>query len=260
MAAALIGGLLDAGSPVTSLRVLEIQSAARAQLLSRFGVLASDQPAVVLDGADIVVLAVKPQQMAAVCRSIQPLVGEALVLSIAAGIRTADLGRWLAGHARIVRAMPNTPALVRAGVSGLYATPLVDPAGRAHAAALLGAVGAVVWVDEERAIDAVTAISGSGPAYVFHFMEGLMAAAEHLGLSAAAARTLTLETVAGAARLALDSPDSPAVLRARVTSPNGTTQAALESFARSDLLGAIDQAVIAADRRAGELGDQFGQA
>jgi len=258
MAAALIGGLRDAGVAADTLRVLEIQPAARAQLHERFGVLASDQAQEVLTGAGLVILAVKPQQMAAVCAQLKPWIRSSLVLSIAAGIRTIDLTRWLGGHGRIVRAMPNTPALVRAGVSGVYATPAVTSDERAQAAALLAAVGAVVWVEDERSIDAVTAVSGSGPAYVFHFMEGMMAAAERLGLSPEVARTLTLETVAGAARLALDSPETPAVLRARVTSPNGTTQAALDSFAASDLLGAIDRAVAAADRRAAELGEQLG--
>lgn len=260
MAAALIGGLVDAGTPAASLRALEVQPAAREALHQRFGVLASDDPALVLDGAQVVVLAVKPQQLAAVCRSIAPRVAQALVLSIAAGIRTRDIARWLDGHARIVRAMPNTPALVRAGITGVYATPQVDAAGRSQAEALLRAVGEVVWVADERAIDAVTAVSGSGPAYVFHFMEGMIAAGQALGLDAEAARRLALHTVAGAARLALDSPESPTLLRQRVTSPGGTTQAALESLAASGWLAALEQAVQAADRRAGELGDQFGQA
>lgn len=259
MAVALIGGLRDAGVPAAALRAVEIQPEARAALVQRFGVQASADPAEVLPGADVIVLAVKPQQLAAVCRSIAPLVGQSLVLSIAAGIRTADLSRWLGGHTRIVRAMPNTPALVRAGITGVYAMPEVPAAQRAQAEGVLKAVGEVVWVADERAIDAVTAISGSGPAYVFHFMEGLIAAGEQLGLDPEAARRLTLQTVAGAARLALDSPESPALLRARVTSPNGTTQAALESFAASDLVGAIARAVQAADRRAAELGDEFGK-
>ncbi|MDE3011734.1 MAG: pyrroline-5-carboxylate reductase [Pseudomonadota bacterium] len=260
MAVALIGGLRDAGVPAVALRAVEIQPEARAALVQRFGVQATADPAEVLPGADVIVLAVKPQQLAAVCRSIAPLVGQALVLSIAAGIRTADIARWLGGHTRIVRAMPNTPALVRAGITGVYAMPEVPAAQRAQAEGVLKAVGEVVWVADERAIDAVTAISGSGPAYVFHFMEGLIAAGEQLGLDPEAARRLTLQTVAGAARLALDSPESPALLRARVTSPNGTTQAALESFAASDLVGAIARAVQAADRRAAELGDEFGKA
>ncbi len=260
MAAALIGGLIDAGTSPASLRVLEIQPAARVALSERFGVLASEDLQKVLQGAEVVVLAVKPQQLAEVCRTIAPLVGASLVVSIAAGIRTSDIARWLNGHQRIVRAMPNTPALVRAGITGVFATPQVEAAGRELAEALLRAVGAVVWTGDERGIDAVTAISGSGPAYVFHFMEGLIAAGRQLGLEADSARQLALQTVAGAAQLALASTESPAVLRARVTSPNGTTQAALESFADSDFLGVILRAVQAADRRAVELGDQFGQA
>jgi pyrroline-5-carboxylate reductase len=260
MAAALIGGLIDAGAPPVSLRVLEIQPAAREALAARFGVFASDDPAAVVAGADVVVLAVKPQQLALVCRTLVPLVAGKLVLSIAAGIRTVDISRWLDGHTRIVRAMPNTPALVRAGITGVYATPGVDGAGRAQAEALLRAVGEVVWIEEERGIDAVTAISGSGPAYVFHFLEGLIAAGEALGLTRDVATALALQTVAGSAKLAIGSPESPATLRVRVTSPKGTTQAALESLAAADFLGVIRRAVAAADRRAAELGDELGQA
>jgi pyrroline-5-carboxylate reductase len=257
MASALIGGLIDAGTPVEALRVLEIHPAAREALHARHGVLAAAQPAEVLDGATLVVLAVKPQQLAAVCRELQDALRSALVISIAAGVRTAELSRWLGGHTRIVRAMPNTPALVRAGVTGLFALPQVDAAERAQATALMEAVGKVVWVEQERALDAVTAISGSGPAYVFHFIEGLIAAGEQLGLSPQVAHDLALGTVAGAARLALGSEESPATLRIRVTSPGGTTQAALESFSQSDLLGAISRAVAAAAQRAVELGDQL---
>lgn len=259
MAAAMIGGLVEAGTPPAAIRVLEILAPARAALQSRFGVLASDDAAAVLAGADVVVLAIKPQQMAATCAALAALLQPALLISIAAGIRTADLSRWLGGHTRLVRCMPNTPALVRAGITGLFALPGVDAAGRLQAETLLRAVGEVVWVEEERQIDAVTAISGSGPAYVFHFLEGLMAAGEALGLAPETARLLALQTVAGAARLAVESEDSPAVLREHVTSPNGTTQAALESFAQSDLLGAILRAAQAADRRAGELGDLLGR-
>ena len=259
MAAALIGGLLDAGAPADCLRVLEIQAAACATLLDRFGVMATSDSAQVLAGAEVVVLAVKPQQLAAACRALTNTIGAMLVISIAAGVRTPDLSRWLGGHGAIVRAMPNTPALVRAGVTGLYALPAVDATGRANAERLMRAVGSVVWVESEAGLDAVTAISGSGPAYVFHFMEGLMAAGEQLGLDPHMARQLALETVAGAAKLALASDDPPSVLRVRVTSPGGTTQAALESFAQSDLVGAIARATQAAARRAAELGDQFGQ-
>ncbi len=259
MAAALIGGLRDAGTPAEAIRVLEIQPAAREVLHQRFGVMASDAADVVLDGADVVVLAVKPQQLAAVCRSMAQALEGKLVISIAAGVRTADLSRWLGGHALLVRAMPNTPALIRAGVTGLFALEAVDAGRRALAAQLLGAVGTVVWVPAEAGLDAVTAISGSGPAYVFHFLEGLIAAGQALGLDPATAQQLALETVAGSARLALESEETPATLRVRVTSPNGTTQAALERFAQGDLPGLIAAATRAAADRAVELGDQLGQ-
>ncbi len=258
MAAALIGGLRDAGLPAERIRVLEIQPATRQDLQARFGVLASAEPAEVLSGAPVVVLAVKPQQLGVVCRSLAARVRDSLIISIAAGVRTADLARWLDGHDRIVRAMPNTPALVRSGVTGLYALAGVEASGRAVATALMAAVGTAVWVEQEVALDGVTAISGSGPAYVFHFLEGLIAAGEALGLEAATARQLALETVLGSARLAASSADTPAVLRVRVTSPGGTTQAAMEQFTAGDLTGLIARATAAAARRAVELGDLLG--
>ena len=259
LAAALIGGLRDAGTPADCIRVLEIQPEARAALHAQHGVLVSDQVAEVLAGAAVVVLAVKPQQLAAVCRTLAGALAGRLVISIAAGVRTADLSRWLDGHRLLVRAMPNTPALIRAGVTGLYALDAVDDGHRALAASLLGAVGTVVWVPQEAGLDAVTAISGSGPAYVFHFLEGLMAAGEALGLDPATAHQLALETVAGSARLALGSAETPATLRVRVTSPGGTTQAALERLAAGNFTGLLATATRAAADRAVELGDQLGQ-
>ena len=258
MASALIGGLLDAGAEAGRVAVIENQLVAAQAIAERFHVEVSADTESILSGAEVVVLAVKPQQLAAVCHANAATLAAKLVISIAAGIRTADLSRWLSGHARIVRAMPNTPAMVRAGVTGLYAMPAVAPEERAVAGRLLAAVGSIAWVDEEVALDAVTAISGSGPAYVFHFIEGLMAAGEQLGLSPALARQLALDTVSGAAQLARGSDDPPAVLRARVTSPGGTTQAALAVFTQHDLIGIIAAAAQAASQRAGELGDQFG--
>jgi pyrroline-5-carboxylate reductase len=182
-----------------------------------------------------------------------------LVLSIAAGVRVADLSRWLGGHARIVRAMPNTPALVQAGIAGLYAPPAVNQDSRSQAEAVLRAVGGVVWVDDEQGLDAVTAVSGSGPAYVFYFIESLEAAGEALGLNAATARQLALQTFFGAAKLALESGEEPAVLRQRVTSKGGTTERGLATMEAESVKAAIGKAVEAAARRSAELGDELGR-
>jgi pyrroline-5-carboxylate reductase len=188
-----------------------------------------------------------------------PLAARAVVVSIAAGIRLADLSRWLGGHAVLVRAMPNTPALVHAGVTGLYAPPAVDAAGRDSATRLMAAVGEVVWLPREEDLDAVTAVSGSGPAYVFYFLEAVEQAGRELGLEPGAARTLALGTFAGAAKLARDRGEDPAVLRAQVTSKGGTTQRALETMEASQVKCRIVEAVKAAAARSRELGDEFGR-
>jgi pyrroline-5-carboxylate reductase len=258
MASALIGGLLQRGFTPADLRVVETAEEARGRLQRQFGV--STTPA--LDGEireDTVLLAVKPQQMRAVAGDLRRHLRGQLIVSIAAGIRTADLARWLGGHERIVRAMPNTPALVRAGVSGLYASAAVKQADRDGAQGLLGAVGAVVWVSSESAIDAVTAISGSGPAYVFYFIEALERAGAELGLDAEQAHELAVQTFVGGAALAAHSDEAVAVLRARVTSKGGTTAAALEALEANDVGRRIAQAVLAAARRSRELGDEFGK-
>jgi pyrroline-5-carboxylate reductase len=181
------------------------------------------------------------------------------VLSIAAGIRLADLGRWLGGYARLARCMPNTPALIGLGVTGLYARPEVAPAQRAHAQAVLEAVGEVIWVDDEALLDPVTAVSGSGPAYVFYLIEALERAAREVGLDAAAARRLALGTFRGAAELAARSSEPPAILRERVTSKGGTTERALASMGADKLDEAIVRAVRAANERAKALGDELGK-
>lgn len=259
MASALIAGLIDAGLNASQIRVLEIQPQARAALIERYGIVASAKEDEVLTHANCVVFAVKPQQIAGICRDLAEKTKNSMIMSIAAGVRTADLSRWLNGHRNIVRAMPNTPSLIRAGISGLYACAEVDANGRELAQQLLEAVGKVVWVDHERELDAVTAISGSGPAYVFHFLEGLIAAGHQLGLNPEQSRELALETLVGAAKLAAGSDDSPTVLRTKVTSPGGTTQAALEIFAEAHWMETIADAARAADQRAQELGDNLGQ-
>ena len=262
MASALIGGMIERGFAAGDIQVVELGDAARAALESRFGVRAVAGFDAAALGCDVLVLAVKPQQMKA---ALAPLAGQLagqLVISIAAGLRLADLGRWLgatgAPHTRLVRCMPNTPALIGAGITGLYADPSVDAAGRAAAERILAAVGSTVWADAEAQMDAVTAISGSGPAYVFHFIEALEAAGRSLGFDEAGARRLAIDTVLGAARLAASSEDSPAVLRQKVTSKGGTTEAALASLAAAGWHDALVAAVKAAEARGRELGEQLG--
>ena len=259
MASALIGGLLARGRAAADLRVIDPSDAQRAMLAQRYGVQAWATAASQALDAEVWVMAVKPQQMREVATQVASTLKGQLVISIAAGIRAGDLSRWLGGHRRIVRAMPNTPALVGEGVTGLAAFAGLSPADRAAAESILGAVGQTVWVAEESLLDAVTAVSGSGPAYVFHFMEGMLAAARSLGLDDAQARTLTLATFTGAARLAAASSEPPSVLRERVTSKGGTTAAALAVMAERHIAEAIGEALAAAQRRSVELGDEFGK-
>lgn len=263
MATALIGGLLERGFAAADLQVVELGEAARGALEQRFGVRAVETFDDATLACDVLVLAVKPQQMKAALAPLAGRLGGQLVISIAAGLRLADLGRWLGApgkpHARLVRCMPNTPALIGAGVTGLYADPSVDAAGREAAGRILGAVGSTVWADDEGQMDAVTAISGSGPAYVFHFIEALESAGRGLGFDEAGARRLAIDTVLGAARLAADSEDSPALLRQKVTSKGGTTEAALASLAASGWHDALVAAVEAAETRGRELGEQLGK-
>jgi pyrroline-5-carboxylate reductase len=258
MATALIGGLLQQGFRPGDLRVVEVSEPTRERLRQQFGVRAI----AATDGEiteDVVVLAVKPQQMRAAAADLHSGLRGQLVISIAAGIRSADLSRWLGGHERIVRVMPNTPALIRSGVSGLFAPPAASQADRDSAQSILGAVGGVVWVGNESDIDTVTAISGSGPAYVFYFIEALEQAGVELGLSQGQARDLAVQTFVGAAKLAANSGDSVAVLRARVTSKAGTTEAALKTMQAGDIGRRIVEAVHAAARRSKELGEEFGK-
>ena len=264
MASALIGGMLARGAAVGEFRVVEPLAEARARIAARFPglVLHGDTTREAVTGAALVVLAVKPQQMRPAAEALAPHLagGDApIVLSIAAGIRLADLARWLRGHQRLVRAMPNTPALVGKGISGAFAAASVDAAGRALVSSVLAAAGDQVWVESEAMLDAVTGVSGSGPAYVFYFLEALEAAARDLGFAAADARNLAYVTFAGAVALAQASPEEPAVLRAQVTSKGGTTERALAAMEAGAVKANIVAAVKAAALRAGELGDAFGR-
>ena len=263
MATALIGGLLARGVPPARFSVVEPGDQARARLAARHPGIAihaaCTQEAVA--GVDLVVFAVKPQQMREAAHALAPHLARApgpLILSIAAGIRLADLGRWLGGYRRLARAMPNTPALIGKGISGLFAADEVDAPGRALAAATVEAAGEVVWVRDEAMLDAVTGVSGSGPAYVFYFLEALETAARELGFDAAESRRLAYATFAGAVALAQASPDDPSALRAQVTSKGGTTERAIAALEAGAVRATIAAAVKAAARRAEELGEALG--
>jgi pyrroline-5-carboxylate reductase len=258
MAAALLEGLMAKGHAPAGIRVVEIQAEARARLAAQFGVVCVDSVAAAAPLGKVVVLAVKPQQMRAAAQALQPRIARELVITIAAGIRLADLSRWLGGYAVLVRCMPNTPALIGAGITGVYANAGVNAEERALAESILGAVGATLWVPEENMLDPVTAISGSGPAYVFYFIEALQQAAQEMGFSAVDARKLAVETFVGTARLAAQSPEDVAVLRERVTSKGGTTERALASMDADRVRDLIVRALHAANQRAHELGEQLG--
>lgn len=258
MAAALIGGMLKQGFAAADIEVAEISPERCTWLRQQFGVAAGER-ITDLKTADLVVLAVKPQQMREVLRGLPAPKLSQLVLSIAAGIRAKDISRWLGGHPAVVRAMPNTPSLVGAGIAGLYALTDVTHAQREAAQRVMEAVGTAVWVDTEAQIDAVTAISGSGPAYVFYFIEALEEAAVELGLNPLAARRLVLHTFNGAARLAMSETVSPSELRTRVTSKGGTTEQGLLALDQGAVRQAIVRAAQAAAARAHEMGELFGQ-
>lgn len=253
MAGALLGGMLDAGFDAGHIEVLEVDSARSAELAGRYRVGAHGAAGEWLKPCKVVVLAVKPQQMREAAAAIQPHLAQPLVLSIAAGVRADAIAGWLATD-RIVRAMPNMPALIRAGITGAFALPEVSAAQKSTAEKILSAVGSVIWLDDEAMLDAVTAVSGSGPAYVFYFIEAMQAAARDLGFDAEQARALSLQTFVGAAQLAAQSPDPVAALREKVTSKGGTTAAALASLDRDHVDEAIARAIRAAALRARELG------
>jgi pyrroline-5-carboxylate reductase len=260
MADALIGGLLKQGFAPADIQVVELNPDNREKLSKTYGVTCHAGPVAAAWAADLIVLAVKPQQMKG---AVAPLVGNLsrqVVVSIAAGLQLESLSRWLGGHRKLVRTMPNTPALIGAGITGLYALPEVTADERAAAERVLRAVGSTVWIDDESRMDAVTAVSGSGPAYVFLFIEALQQAAAELGFTPDQARQLSIETVLGAARLAVQSDEPASVLRERVTSKGGTTEAALKVMAEKGVKEGIVAGVLAADARGRELGKLLGEA
>jgi pyrroline-5-carboxylate reductase len=257
MASALISGMVQAGRIPATIVVIEPNDRQRARLALQFGVLALPVADATLAHATAVVWAVKPQLFGAAAPPCAPHVGRALQLSVMAGIRTETLVA-ATGSPRVVRAMPNTPALIGKGIAGLYSTAAVDAADRAAVEQVLTPSGELLWVAQERDLDAVTALSGSGPAYVFYFIEAMIQAAGEMGLSVEQGRRLALATFAGATALAQQSEDSPAVLRERVTSKGGTTYAALMSMDNDAVKAAFVRALHAACARARQLGDEFG--
>jgi pyrroline-5-carboxylate reductase len=254
MARSLIGGLIAQGRAPSSIRVAEPVDALREALARDFGVQVFASAAEAAHGASTWLLAVKPQGMRAVCGELAHAAASGpLVVSIAAGITSAQLDRWLGGGRAIVRAMPNTPSLIGQGVTGLFAPPAVNHAQRDETAALLRAGGPTAWIDDESLMDAVTAVSGSGPAYVFLLAEAMQAAAERQGLPVDVAALLVRQTLAGAAAMLAQADEPASVLRARVTSPNGTTQAAVETLQAGGFEALLDRAIERATQRGREL-------
>jgi len=258
MAKALLGGLVRRGYSPSKMRVVEVNKEQCIALHNEFGIRAGTELAGAVENSEAVILAVKPQQLQEVALQLAPLLRGQLVISIAAGIRTLDIARWLGTH-NIVRCMPNTPALIRCGVTAMYAMPAVRPEQCHHAESVLAAVGSTLWIEDEEMLDAVTAISGSGPAYVFYFIEAMQQAAYELGLDEAQARQMVLDTFLGATKLAESSKEDVAILRARVTSKNGTTEKALRSLDANRVKQDIVDAIHAAAKRPREMGDELGK-
>ena len=260
MANALIGGMLKQGMAATDITVVEPAAEACSRLSQTYAVNCLEAAKMLASAGDLLVLAVKPQQMKDAVAPLAGKLGNAVVVSIAAGLDLATLSRFLGGHRRIVRCMPNTPALIGAGITGLCALPEVSADERAAAERVLGAVGSTLWIDDERQMDGVTALSGSGPAYVFLFIEAMQQAAADLGFKPEQGRRLAIETVQGAAALAAQSSDPAALLRERVTSKGGTTEAALQVMADNGVKEGIIAGIKAAEARGRELGELLGAA
>jgi len=264
MATALIAGLAGKVAQAADIHVVDPNADALERLRTQYGVTTSPDIGTAVAASDVIVLAVKPQQMRDVTAHLKTelqsqLANKPLLLSIAAGIRGADLSRWLGGYGAIVRTMPNTPALIGQGITGMVAMAGVSAAQKDAADSIMRAVGQTVWLDEESLIDPVTAVSGSGPAYVFYFLEAMQQAAAEMGLSAEQGKALALATFTGAAQLAAQSEEPVEVLRQRVTSKGGTTHAAITSMEGAGVKQAIVEAMKAAAARGRELGEELGR-
>ncbi len=257
MASAIIGGLLQQGLAGSQIAVVEPMPEARERLTRQFGVAAHATPGAALTGAHLVVWAVKPQTFREAAQQARAYTGGALHLSVAAGIRSDSIAQWL-GSERVVRSMPNTPALIGKGITALFARTAVTAADKALVDSVVATTGESLWVTEEAQLDAVTALSGSGPAYVFYFIEAMTEAGAAMGLPAEQAQRLAVATFIGAGELAKASDETPAVLRQRVTSKGGTTYAALMSMEKDEVKAQFMRALHAAQVRARELGDEFG--
>lgn len=260
MAQSLIGGLIASGYDKQKIYATDPTEDQRNSVTQRFGIQCFGDNAEAIEKSDIVVLAVKPQILESVCIAVSETVQskKPLMISVAAGIRTADIDRWLGGENAIVRTMPNTPALIQTGATGLFANTKVSDDQKSQAEHIMRAAGITVWVNEEHHLDAVTALSGSGPAYYFMFMEAMEKTAQQLGLDEKTAHLLTLQTALGAAKMALESHQDCETLRKNVTSPNGTTERAIQSFEADGLPESVAKAMQAAHNRAGELADELG--
>ena len=258
MAGSLIGGLLNAGFSASNITISEPDEIRRQVLNDQFKIDTSADNDTALD-AEIIILAVKPQLLKTVCQQLDnSKINNSLFISIAAGVKTADIDRWLGGKQAIVRCMPNTPALLQCGASGLYANEFVSDEQKQHAETVMKAVGITLWVDSDEQLNAVTAVSGSGPAYFFLMMEAMQAAGEKLGLSADVSQQLVLQTALGAARMATESDSSPAELRKNVTSKGGTTEQAILSFQSANYSQSVYDALKAASNRSISLADELG--
>ena len=263
MASALIAGLLAKGQPSSLLHVVETDAKKladfQAQGLNTYDASNVDNTKRAIEKADVVVLAVKPQVIKDVLLPVKDSWGEQVVISIAAGIATDSLAEWLGSQVKLVRAMPNTPAMIQMGATGLYAKAGVSEAEQQLAQQVMSAAGLVLWVDDEELLHAVTAISGSAPAYFFYMLENMIATGEKLGLTQTQATALAMQTALGSAQMALTSHDTPAELRRKVTSPNGTTQAAIEAMDDQKMHQIIADAMLACEQRSRELSQAFGK-
>lgn len=257
MASAVIGGLMREGLSAAQIEVVEPAAQARATLQAQFGINAQERATPALGRAGLIVWAVKPQTFKEAASQVRPHAGYALHLSVAAGIRSDSIAQWL-GTQRVVRSMPNTPALIGKGITALYARSGVSGDDRRQVERVISTTGESLWVSDETQLDAVTALSGSGPAYVFFFLEAMTQAGIEMGLTREQAYRLSLSTFSGASELARASDDPPEVLRQRVTSKGGTTHAAISSLEQDDVRALFVKALHAARQRARELGDEFG--